>query len=85
MPLLIGPSHEAEVGIEQVMTFQSEELGGDLSFPAAGDPGDGNLGVVVADLAGDSPEEGEGAAFPSRSEASSAEAFGKRMLFSLWI
>src|SRR5512147_1690492 len=42
------------------MTFQPEELGGDLALAAAGDPGDGDLGVVVADPAGYAPEEGEG-------------------------
>jgi hypothetical protein len=61
VPLLVGPPHQAEVRFEQVMTFQSEELSGDLSLPAAGDPGDGDLGVVVADPPRDAAEEGKGA------------------------
>ena len=60
VPLLVGPPHQAEVGLEQVVALQPEELVGDLAVAAAGDPGDGDLGVVVADPPGHAAEEGEG-------------------------
>ena len=46
--------------LEEVVALQPEELVGELAVAAAGDPGDGDLGVVVADPAGDAAEEGEG-------------------------
>ena len=60
VPLLVGPPHQAEVGLEQVMALEPEELVGDLAVAAAEDLGDGDLGVVVADPARDAAEEGEG-------------------------
>src|SRR5512135_3910526 len=61
VPLLVRPPHQAEVGLEQMMTLEPEEGIGDLSVAAAGDPGHGDLRVVVADPPGHPAEEGEGA------------------------
>ena len=60
VPLLVGPPHQAEVVLEQVMALEPEERVGELAVAAAGDPGDGDLGVVVADPPGHAAEEGEG-------------------------
>ena len=35
VPLLVGPPHQAEVGLEQVMTLEPEERVGDLAVAAA--------------------------------------------------
>jgi hypothetical protein len=61
VPLLVGSPHEAEVILEQVVALEPEELAGDLPLAAAGDLGDGDLGVVVADASRDAAEEREGA------------------------
>ena len=60
MPLLVGPPHQAEVGLEQVVALEPQERVGDLALAAAGDLGDGDPGVVVADPPRDAAEEGEG-------------------------
>jgi hypothetical protein len=49
------------VGLEEVVALQPLELAGDRAAAAAGDLGDGDLKVVVADAAGDAAEELEGA------------------------
>ena len=60
VPLLVGPPHQAEVGLEQVVALEPQERVGDLAVAAAGDLGDGDLAVVVADPPGHAAEEGEG-------------------------
>ena len=49
LPLLIGPADQAEVGLEQIMALQPEELARQLPATAAGDLGDRHAAVVVAD------------------------------------
>jgi hypothetical protein len=64
VPLLVGPAHQAEVGLEEVVALQAEERVGEPPLPAAGDLRHGDLQVVVADPPGDAAEEGEGAGVP---------------------
>jgi len=59
MSLLVGPPHQAEMRLEQVMTLESEKRIGERAVPTAGDPRHGDLGVVVADPPGHPAEEGE--------------------------
>ena len=46
--------------LEQVITLEPEELGGELATATADDPGHGDLQLVVADPPGHPAEEGEG-------------------------
>src|SRR5262249_57498199 len=55
VPLLMGPPYPAEVGLEEVVALQPQELLGDHAAPAASDLGHGDLQVVVADAAGVTP------------------------------
>jgi hypothetical protein len=64
VPLLVGPPHPAEVGLEEVVALEPQELGGELAVAAAEDLGHGDLEVVVADPARDAAEEGEGPGMP---------------------
>ena len=49
------------MGLEEVVAPEPSELVGDLAAPAAGDPGDGDPQVVVADPPRHAAEELEGA------------------------
>jgi len=64
VPLLVGPPHQAEVVLEQVMTLEPQKRVGHLAAAAARDLGDGDLRVVIADPAGYAAEEGEGPDVP---------------------
>ncbi len=64
VPFLVGPPHQTEVILEEMMTLESEERIGHLPVAASGDLGDGDLGVVIADSPGSAPEEGEGPDVP---------------------
>jgi hypothetical protein len=64
--LLVGAPHPAEVLPGQVVALQPQEGVGDLPLPAAGDPGDGDLGIVVADAAFPAAAGGEGPDVPPR-------------------
>ena len=81
-PFLVGPPHQAEVRIEQVMAQELLEPLGQLPLPGAQDLGDAYPGVVVADPPGYTPEELEGPhmSFPERLRAFPLEGHHKERI-----
>ncbi len=59
MPLLVGPTDQAEVGLEQEMALESEKRLRPLPLATANDLGDGDLGIVVTDPLGHAAEKVE--------------------------
>src|SRR5262245_49859226 len=67
-PLLVGPLHQAEVMVEQIMTLERQEAASQAPLARADDLGDHDAAVVVGDPPRHPAEEGEAAdmALPER-------------------
>ena len=78
-PLLVGPLHQAEVVVEQVMALELEEAVGQPPLPRADDPGDHHAAVVVGDPPRHPAEErrSRGRGPPRRSRCTRARTPGR--------